>query len=471
MELRNLLNKQTTQLQEFQRKMGRINTLMTRHGTVADAIKKALLGGDTADLTSISEKLDSFQQELDETASKTETSKNTLLQLLKKVRESTTKQCDALNSRVVELESNVLLGPKTTTTGGVNLNLPPGVTADTVFGTGQVGGVDMDLSINSIFGIVRTLEAKVQVLSDQTKNTGIKFGDIAYASEQEFGLDYMTVNPSGAGIAGYVDFASIWNFAGIGEAATSSDWLAQERNAKAVGFSKTIDAKHAYSMSIPYPQALAGQDKNDISVNSTLYILKWVEVWRGGTGDGAKEKLTMAMNGTIQAHKKYCEMELPSGWVREHALKSGTFTQQFWLSLASYIEDEIILLQTFKLPEKSICLLSHQVIQILDDLAEFRTNAKNIGFSSNNARARYAWVSLQALQCMQGYLQAKFRCHQGINATFMRFLTRTMADQSAMDQKQHHVPYSLAILINGIRLLIHGIASTLWAFQYVFLST
>jgi hypothetical protein len=38
-------------------------------------------------------------------------------------------------------------------------------------------------------------------------------------------------------------------------------------------------------------------------------------------------------------------------------------------------------------------------------------------------------------------------------------------------QKQHHVPYSLAILINGIFLLIYGIASTLWAFQYVFSCT
>ena len=35
-------------------------------------------------------------------------------------------------------------------------------------------------------------------------------------------------------------------------------------------------------------------------------------------------------------------------------------------------------------------------------------------------------------------------------------------------QKQYHVPYSLAILINGIVLLICGIASMLWAFQYVF---
>ena len=111
-------------------------------------------------------------------------------------------------------------------------------------------------------------------------------------------------------------------------------------------------------MSIPYPQALAGKDTNDISVNATLDILKSVEVWRGGTGDGTKEKLTTAMNSAIQAHKKYCEMELPGGWVRDHALKSGAFTQQFWLSLASYVEDEIILLQTFKLPEKKVSAFS-----------------------------------------------------------------------------------------------------------------
>jgi hypothetical protein len=37
-----------------------------------------------------------------------------------------------------------------------------------------------------------------------------------------------------------------------------------------------------------------------------------------------------------------------------------------------------------------------------------------------------------------------------------------------LHQKQHHVPYSLAISLNGTFLLINGIASTLWASQYVF---
>ena len=101
-------------------------------------------------------------------------------------------------------------------------------------------------------------------------------------------------NPSGAGIAGFVDFISFWNFSAQ-LAGDTSAFLTQEHNTKAVGFSKTIDAKHAFSMSTHYPAALAGTDKIDVSVNATLDVLKTVEVWRGGTGDGAKEKLTLMM--------------------------------------------------------------------------------------------------------------------------------------------------------------------------------
>ena len=315
-------------------------------------------------------------------------------------------------------------------------SLLPGIMADTSFGRAQVGGVEMDLTINAMFGLICSFEGKGQIiLSDCTKNTGIHFGDLAYASEKEFALAYHAANPSGAGIAGFVDFISFWNFSAQ-LAGDTSAFLTQERNAKAVRFSKTIDAKHAFSMSTYYPAALAGSDKIEVSINATLDVLKSVETWRGGTGDGAKEKLTLMMSQAVKAHKRYCEDNVPVGWLREHALKSGMFVQQFWLSLASYIEDEIILLQTFKLPEKSICLLmSHQVIQICNDLVEFRTNGRNVSFDSPEVGARYAWVALQSLQCMDGYLQAKFRCHQGINATFMRFLTRTMADQMAVGLK------------------------------------
>ncbi len=85
-----------------------------------------------------------------------------------------------------------------------------------MFGVGQVGGVDFKLSINLLFGLVRSLEAKIQILSDRTKNTGVQFRDLAFASENEFGLAYHAANPSGAGTAGFIDFISIWQFAALG---------------------------------------------------------------------------------------------------------------------------------------------------------------------------------------------------------------------------------------------------------------
>ena len=50
----------------------------------------------------------------------------------------------------------------------------------------------------------------------------------------------------------------------------------------------------------------------------------------------------------------------------------------------------------------------------------------------------------------------------------IRIVSFQDTNMSRRHQKQHHVPYSLTISINGTFLLIHGIASTLWAFQYVF---
>jgi hypothetical protein len=205
-----------------------------------------------------------------------------------------------------------------------------------VFRIGQVRGVDFELPINSIFGLVQSLEAKVQVLSDCTKKTGVQWGDLAFASKSKFGNAYQAANPTGVGTVGFVDFFSIWQFAAMGQA-DSSTWLTQERNAKTIGFSSTIDAKHAFTMSILYPLALAGSNKTTISVNVALNALKSVEVWRGGTGDGSKERLTVAMTQAVCAHEKYCKDHVPTGWLRDHALKSRQYTHQFWLNLASHI--------------------------------------------------------------------------------------------------------------------------------------
>ena len=67
---------------------------------------------------------------------------------------------------------------------------------------------------------------------------------------------------------------------------------------------------------------------------------------------------------------------------------------------------------------------------------EFRNCATNVDLQNPLAASIcYTWVTLQSLEAMDGYLRVKFCRHQAINSTFIRFLTRHMADQSAAGLK------------------------------------
>jgi hypothetical protein len=67
---------------------------------------------------------------------------------------------------------------------------------------------------------------------------------------------------------------------------------------------------------------------------------------------------------------------------------------------------------------------------------KFRNKGANVDLLSPlPATTRFAWVTLQALGTMEGYLWDKFCLHQAINSTFIRFLTRHMADQMSVGLK------------------------------------
>ena len=89
------------------------------------------------------------------------------------------------------------------------------------------------------------------------------------------------------------------------------------------------------------------------------------------------------------------------------------------------------------LPKHILLLLSNQVVQICDDISEFRCKAVTTNMSNPLATAsRFCWVTLQAHGCMEAYLKDRFRRHPGINSSFIRFLTRHMADQMAYACKE-----------------------------------
>jgi hypothetical protein len=76
--------------------MGQIDYLVSKHGSVTDAVEQALNGGNFSDATDINEQMEQFHDDLEAVTNEAETSMNTLLQLLLKVRETGSWRCETL---------------------------------------------------------------------------------------------------------------------------------------------------------------------------------------------------------------------------------------------------------------------------------------------------------------------------------------------------------------------------------------
>jgi hypothetical protein len=160
-----------------------------------------------------------------------------------------------------------------------------GLDADTDFGVGHVNGVDVDLSMNTLFGLVKSLDAKVQILAEWAKNTGVLFHEIAYASEKEFCLAYHPLNPTGKGVTGFVDIISIWNFAAI-DHGDSALWLTEQKNAKSVGFhtcsGRQAHLLHGSAISLPFCWNQQGGPHQFVDNQDAENNCSMAQEWSGG---------------------------------------------------------------------------------------------------------------------------------------------------------------------------------------------
>jgi hypothetical protein len=232
--------------------------------------------------------------------------------------QETTKACSNILLRWIQ----ALESPRGSSFHGSSQASSAPITANTVLGTSQIGGTPFDLSVSAIFGLVKSLKAKVQVLSERSKKHGRDLGGTGVFLECEFTLAFQAANPSGAGVEGFINIIPIWHFAGL-DANSTAQWLAEQKNTQSVGFTQAVDSGYVHSMSIHYPVAFAGSHKTDISATATLDMLKSVKIWRGGIGNGFKELLTEAMTSAVWGHAKYCNNLTPAGWLCKHPPKSG----------------------------------------------------------------------------------------------------------------------------------------------------
>ena len=419
----------------FKGEVGPLMQLVADHGSLSQAVERALADNHSSleAIQSVEEELQAFAEELAEVAERSDTTKEELLGFINRVSAAATRRSDALEQRLRAVEGS---GASTHRSRGGGVAQRSGeLTGDTSFGTTMSGSTEVELTMNALLSMIRTVESRLQSVSDRARSTGVVFHRLAFASEADFGYWYLSNNPQGEGPSAFVDIVSIWSFQPSDSGTT--EWLQDLHRSQSVGFKASPDTLYAHSMTTRYPRAFVGK-VDTIRSADTIKMLASVDDWRGnGMGDGWKERLLDQLQHAVQSHAAYCEDYLPDGPVRQAALRSAQVTQHFFQTLAAYLDDELSMLSSFNLPPKqTLLLLSNQVVHICDDLFEFRNQAKGVDVGNKAVCAtRYAWVTLQALGCMENYLREKFRKHPGINSTYMRFLTRNLADQSAIGLK------------------------------------
>jgi len=190
-----------------------------------------------------------------------------ILQIIFCIRERFNARHTKMKERVTRLEYGITQAPRPTPP-----SLPPqdatdtaqvlaassGIDGDKLLSIAQVGGTETVITANYLFGMIRDLQAKVDILTKRSKNTGVIFQRLAFSSEAELALWYTANNPEGTGLAGFVDLVSIWTFVS-NEPGETSAWLNAAQKAKVVGLKGgSADATYAHSMT----QRIRGVTRN-----------------------------------------------------------------------------------------------------------------------------------------------------------------------------------------------------------------
>jgi len=149
----------------------------------------------TVDLEDLREDMNEFSANLKHYSDAAEVSSTTILQIIARIREHANVRHIEIKERVTRLEHGIaqiqrpstppLPSHATATTSQV-LAASSDIDGERPLGIAQIGGTETVITANYLFGLIRDLQAKVEILTERFKNTGVIFQRLAFSSEAEF---------------------------------------------------------------------------------------------------------------------------------------------------------------------------------------------------------------------------------------------------------------------------------------------
>ncbi len=239
--------------------------------------------------------MDRFATDLQDFLREAKVASKTIIKMISRVRSRAQTCNDNVCLHLMQLETTVeelshCSPPAGTTSGVLGSHGPIG--ADTTLGMAMLRGTKTTLTASVLFSLVLELQKKIDLLSEQAKNTGVVFNNVTFASETKFSVRLGTHNPAGMGFAAMVDLQLIWIF-DKADIQDSSTWIIDMQKSKQIGFKRgKLDVLYMHSMGQKYPTSFIGKEKN-IASTTTIKMLESFEILQGnGMGNGKKARLT-----------------------------------------------------------------------------------------------------------------------------------------------------------------------------------
>lgn len=304
---------------------------------------------------------------------------------------------------------------------------------------GRVDGVEITLS-----GLIARLDAqeaensklRKELAQFKSSSKGVKFEHFGYESLDEIIQLLQDEEVKLDSFSTHVDACSIFCHYADGESQTESN-TNELKAMRSAGITDPTCCGYVASFRQNIPPYLLGKSGSTVQVGSRFPIFKDRESWEGKPViTGHRYLLKRAVKDAHATTKEYIVCNLPTGSVlRELAEACNTATLNFWQSLITYLDEEILNLSKYGIAEDKVYTLISDELQLIFRQM-FERRMKMQVFSANRDPvvyyARCIWTTLQAHEVMSEFADLGFGTHVLISSLFTRFLAeQTCANHGA----------------------------------------
>jgi hypothetical protein len=222
------------------------------------------------------------------------------------------------------------------------------------------------------------------------------------------------------------DCMSIWAHYASGNE-DSEKVPAEIKTARAAGITDATSCKYIASFGQKHPAFLLGDSGKPVAVGQRFPVLMNRTAWQGTAAlIGARKALLEAIKDSYANLKQYNHDFLPSASeYKGLCMTLGSRSHDWWGYVAKFLDDELLTLEQWGIPDDKVYILVCDEIQIILRKI-FEKRMKMQVFSTGRDplvyMARCIFITMQAHMIMDEFLDLNFGTHVLISSLLTRFL-------------------------------------------------